>query len=478
MRSANKAWIKNILIIVLGLMLILQTAALWMGPDSGREFFNYALDFVKGGKVSEEAEVARIEPEFAVIGSGEKKYHVLHDPLLYEDISAICSEAIKKLLKEGESVSAGEINWNEALSYPGIVFQFPFTVSLSEFKKGYGGGSALDASLSQFDIIGCSALSAGSSEIYAVFADSTSGNAASFLISDNSLASSLYKESIRLFESCFGELSYISAKESGFNIFKTNVFVPEWQNEYIASAVKCRDPYKDEEGNVSESILRQTAEPFFDGRSNLRSWIDAENKVHIFTDDSRLVKYYEKGLLEYFSYEESEFKGEQSLSSAFYAAREFLKKDKSPGAQTQLVGAKVTSEGLVFCYDYTVDGLTVMLSEEQQNLLGISHAIEITVKDNSVRKYRRYAVDIKPEKEGELVLNKDFVSVLDEVFAAQQTESAAMEIEDMRLGYYADGSEKLGIKWFTLINGKTFVSSSFEKISLEDAPETLTEEHE
>lgn len=69
---------------------------------------------------------------------------------------------------------------------------------------------------------------------------------------------------------------------------------------------------------------------------------------------------------------------------------EFLNKDTSIKTDYYLSDVRITGEGALFCFDYCVSGMPVVIGGNIRNEYGINHAMEVLVSGNSVRKFKKY----------------------------------------------------------------------------------------
>ena len=102
--------------------------------------------------------------------------------------------------------------------------------------------------------------------------------------------------------------------------------------------------------------------------------------------------------------------------------------------QTDVYLADIGGSGneMVYYFDYAVNGLPVYLSESIQQEIGMKHAIEVTVSNNSVKKYRRYAVNYQASEAKGAKLDVQFIDALDSANRLYQETVEQREIADVK----------------------------------------------
>ena len=463
-----KKHLNNMIILALVLILVYQTGKLWLEENMGRNFFYRLKTVVQGGPELSAEKSEEIPPEAVIAGYGDKLFYVLRDSESYSSVLEKAGGALKELLNEGRFISSGALDWDVLLASRSVIFKFPFLVSASEYARWMGetGGIVADKA-DRFDYFGVSVLSSGSSRVMMFFINSEAGEVYTFELEKNDTAADFYNAAEDLRAACQGKLRHISTKQSGLNIFPANTFVPQLTGgKYAYRKVAAENPFI-HGGDVSPGLLESAVYPFFHNLSAMRSSIDQKTGTYVFSDEVNVAKYYNTGLLEYYSYETAEGSADQSLATALAACNEFLAQDPTLDTGLFFAGAELRTEGLVFYFDYQVDDLPVVLSEDALAATGLTHAVEVTVKNNMVKKYRRYAYNFAVLPEAQGTANVDFAAAMGDAIELMAGNSPVVQIEDLYLGYRAGGPDsELGLSWFTEIGGKTFASPAYEEEAL------------
>jgi len=441
----------NLLIVALAFLAVVQTGGLWLSQTKSHDLFYSAINnFFTASKETTEY-YHPIDAQRIAIGTGNNQY-----TLLYGNSNSKLDSTIKTVigaaLEKGSENTSGAIDWN-ILSGKNIVLDFPFSVSSVEFAKGF---SASSASI-QFENFNCIIITPSFSDngTYITFI-STSEQSFSSLVIDDEKINLLLRSAINDHEP--SALGYISSAQSGFNIFKGNVFLPQWNTESFsyASAIEVNIYADKNDPHISSSIKRMV-QPLFGSSGFNRSGSD-ENGIHFFNSDEVVVKYYPNGILEYFNYAKSS--ESQTLASAYDTCISFIENDASIETDIFLANAEVTTEGLVFRFDYSLNNIPVYLSDKLKNELGIESAIEVVVTNNTVKKYRKYSCNFYESAEKDMVADIDFLTEINRVITERSADGEIMQIDDINLCYYADGNDICSLKWITDIANMTYTGDT------------------
>ena len=166
-------------------------------------------------------------------------------------------------------------------------------------------------------------------------------------------------------------------------------------------------------------------------------------------------------MLEYFNYDNYGNDGDTTkLLEGYQISCNFMANDASLVSDVYLADIAFSGNEIVYYFDYVVNHLPVYLSEQVQEEIGSAHAIEITVRNDSVRKYRRFAVNYTAASTTDAKLDVQFIDALDMANRQYQETIAQREIADVKniaLGYYADRTEGIRLQWFVNLYDEVFV---------------------
>lgn len=454
-------WLTNLAIFILAAAAVFQTGKLWLGNTDSHNFF-YSFYSSAGRDISEtDKNYDIIEPEKTVVGYGNRKFNMLYSDKESSSVTSLCENVIGDVLRNGSFDSVSDISWSEYIEGKAVVMKYPFYMSSREYLRGYGlSNSSFSDNVKSINYIVVVPGSGSSDMTCCYFIDSSTSEAYKFTLTGAESAAALYN-SIQNMQYSGGRLEYISTVQSGMNIFDS-IYVPQWTDgEYEYNALKAVNQFADESGEVDIDKLGECADSFF---SNYVSGDDASvvNDIYTFSNDNIVVKYYENGVLEYYNYTTGSPDTEQTLSSAYTISQSFIKKDKYIVNDIYLSGAETRNEGLVLYYDYAVDDIPIEFSGEFTERTGMSHAVEIVVSNDSVKRYKRYVTEFRTDEEEQAYVNVDMISAWDDAIMNYTGTDDVTSISDMSIGYYfEDGEDVLYIKWFTSVNGETIVGETY-----------------
>mgnify|MGYP005805972909 CR=1 FL=1 len=452
----------NVAIFVLITTAVFQTGKLWLENTESHNFF-YSLYASYGREIRDTDKVYDIiEPEKTVVGYGNKKFNMLYSSEEGSSVVTLCENVIKDVFISGSFVRADEINWADYIEGKAVILKYPFYVSSREYLMGYGiSDSAFSEIVKSINYIVVVPGSGSSESTYCYFIDSSTSEAYVFTLKEADSPSALYNAIQNMQYSDDDAIEYISTVQSGMNIFES-IYVPQWTGgQYTYNPVKVDSPFKTENGDFDQDKLGECINNFFD---NYVSGEDAANvnSIYTFSNDNIVVKYYENGVLEYYNYDIGTASDEQSLSSAYTISENFIERDKFITCDLYLSGAETRNDGLVLYYDYAVDDIPVKLSPDMEQKIGMNHAVEIVVSNGSVKRYKRYIADLKPDETSVYEINVDMISAWDDAIMNYKGTEDVTFISDMFIGYYLDGESEMGIKWFTSVNGSTIVGETYK----------------
>lgn len=455
----NKNKLMSLFIVVLAFLAVIQTGGLWLGQTKSHNLFYSTLNsFITAGSKTEKS-YRPFGAKTIAIGIDNNRY-VLASPesTIY---SSVCKNAIDSALSDGVPTEEFPLNWNE-FTGKNIILSYPFSLSSAEFLKGFSSAGRDKITLDNFDSIVITP-SYSDEDIVFTFIDSSSSTISSIILDNDGINSSVCSAIDRVQG---GGLTYISSAQSGFNIFKGNVFLPQWKGEeFLYSSVTVTSPYSDDDGNLSTSRLKELIQPFFEPYSADGSGVD-EQGTHLFYNDDTVVKYYTNGILEYFNYAKSD--EAQTLASAYDACINFIETDTAITTPIYLCAAEVTTEGLVFRFNYCVDSIPVELRDELKEELGIESAIEVVVTNNIVKKYRKYAYNFALSEGNDMTANIDFLKEINNVIMDESVNTQSLQVNNISLCYYADGTNVIGLKWKTDLDGQFFIGDTFVSVGEEE----------
>ncbi len=140
-----------------------------------------------------------------------------------------------------------------------------------------------------------------------------------------------------------------------------------------------------------------------------------------------------------------------------------MENDTSLSTNVFLADIQKKSNETIYYFDYAVNNLPVELSAALQDKIGSNHAIEITIRNQRVKKYQRYVVNYEPLQSKDMTLNVQFIDALDEANKNYQEtveEKVITDVKNISLGYYVDLTGEIGFKWFITLYDYLFVTET------------------
>ena len=456
--------IQNIVIIALVIAAVFQTGKLWLYSNDSYNFFYTIFRNFDKNSIRYAGETYPIEPTEIFVGFGNKKFSKFYSNSDENGIYEQGVNAIFEIFEQGRFSSQYKLNWEDILLYKNIMFKYAKSINISDFKYSFYKKYNDNDKIFLFDTIVIYPQMNYSSILKVIFINSQDNNCFEYSILDSKYAQNVYNiiekqqnEEIKL----SNNITYISTKQSGFNIFSNNTFVPQWSgNEFYYNYIKRINPF--ESNNIfSLNLLESYVDNFFE--NNNSKWIETdETGAYLFSDDNVVVKYLSSGILEYYNYEPYENKFPQNFITSYSVAKNFLKTDSSLRTDVYLLDWNFNDDEITYYFNYTINNMPIIPSEIFSNIYNMNSCIEITVKNNNVKKYRRIAYNY--EKDAKVsYINKEFIKAIDEAVMLKyqkDNEKFITNVDNISLGYYMGNRDVLKLRWFTTIEDKIYITDS------------------
>jgi len=447
--SLNK--ITNFVIAALVVLSIFLTGRLWFDDFSNHNLFYSALGNIFKTNIASNVDLEKIEPKRVIVDYGNKKFSVVYYGSSSEGITDAFSSSLNEIFESGKFDLTETLDFTNLLTPKSVILEYSFKVSASEYLSAFKDvSSVFSDKLQTFDYIAIIPSSSKNGRLDAVFVNTSSNEAQRFYVEKSNTTQELYSAIEEEQSVSSGMLSYISTAQNSFNMFASDVFVPQWKSgEYKEKTLSKINPYT-KGGKIDEEAVYEATYGFFGGGSTVYS-DNSKDGIFILNDDTKVIKYYSTGILEYYNYESMSGTSSQNLSEAYTVCREFISKDKTLSSDIYLSSAEFSSDGLIFYFDYAIDNIPITFSKELMEETGISHAVEVVVKNNLVKNYRRY-VPYYSDSVEEIEVSVDFIGVIDKVMSQLNDVSQESFINDISLSYLDTGEEKILLYWTTLID--------------------------
>ena len=464
--------ITNFVIVLLVITAIIQTGELWLQGTSGHNFFYSLTNVFDAGGQEADGDVL-LATRYAV-GEGEGTFSVYYpDEVGNSSMLDVANRALGEILSRNKTMpQKSTADWKEILASRCIVMQYDFMIASEEYLKDYKDLKA-NEKLERFDYITIVPGMRNGEESLAYFVNSDTNECVLFRGEAGSASSKLY-ETLTTKES---EMRYISTgQRTSASALWRNMFLPQWAFLPYQYQPLEREFVFEKDGEASRGVLENTVSKFF--RNFSVDWSNQdEDGTFVFSDSETVVKYYtDIKVLEYFNYENYIGDGRTDLLEGYQICCNFLKNDNSLQTDIYLADIEHTiNNEVVYCFDYVVDDLPVHLSQPLRDSIGSDHAIEVTLRNQAVKEYRRYAVNFKQAEEKSEQINVQFIDALDDANKMYQTIVEDKDITDVKniaMGYHVDLEGSMRLKWFVTLYEYTFVVDTDQEKDLTDvAPE-------
>ncbi len=449
---------KSFVIIILVITAVYQTGLLWLEDTASHNFF-YTVFGLGGQKQITAEENTFLLPSKFVIGSGNRKYAVAYASDIEKE--AILSEGdnlLQEILMQGTADTATQkINWEAILEEKCLLLEYHFSIPVVEYFQNYS-KKLLIPSLKSFNCIAFvpSKTSNGMTNVY--FIDTNLEQSWRVTMEKSRFAPTLYA----MLEAKENNLAYVSTKQSGFNLFRDSVFVPQWKEKSLPyRSIMEINPFM-QDGSINRYYLENSVDSFFKNLESDWNRVD-EAGTFVFSDETVVVRYYPKGILEYYSYERYNTEAATDIATGYKMCKNFMNNDVSLETDVYLSGIEINRNETIYYFDYTVDNYPILFSEAIQKEFEMPHAIEFSIRGNSVRKYKRYAHNFKAVDSKDKEISVEFLEALDQAIEQYQInhENAEVkEVEDMYLAYFVEPNFTVTMKWITELYNELYIGKT------------------
>jgi len=451
--------ITNFVIVALVIAAVFQTGELWLEGTSSHNFFNMLIK--TNASTSKEADGNVLLATRYAVGEGKGTFSVYYPDqkgtsALLQEANGVLNEILSDRKNKVEFVTA---DWKEILGGRCIVMQYDFMVSADEYLSQYK--KLKNNKVTSFDYITIIPSRRPGEESKAYFVNSKTNDSVCFTTVKSQSAAAFYEKLVN----DGSEMTYISTgQKTGASVIWRNLFLPQWADlPYRYSGLR-QVPAFEKDGMVSRVDIENTLKGFF--RNFSVDWSTRDDSGDfIFSDSQTVVKYFpDRRVLEYYSYEAyGNDENNTGLLEGYQISCSFLENDTSLSTNVFLADIQKKSNETIYYFDYAVNNLPVELSAALQDKIGSKHAIEITIRNQRVKKYQRYVVNYKPLDSKDLTLNVQFIDALDEANKNYQEtveEKVITDVKNISLGYYADLTGEIGFKWFITLYDYLFVTET------------------
>jgi hypothetical protein len=446
---------KNFIIAFLMILAIYQTAELWFGGFSSHNFFSF---FDKSATLKQDTDI-NYELERIIVNSGDNKMLCRANDIYESSYKENTDAAITKVLRKGEIVSEGSVDWKKILQSKCIVYEYANHFGKEELEAFFGISNGNTDKVKSFN---CVVLSDESGGARVTIANSDTHWGLEILADQNTASGSVSKIVDKFSDSGKG-LYYISSEQNGFDIFNDNIFIPRWDGSSVSyTTLNSSLQYV---GDEDKSALESEVNLFFDNPAG--KWSTNVNNILNYSDESTVVKYYPNGVMEYSNYSTGSQDSSNDFVTNYKACQQML--DGDAGIENEFSLRDYALEGgqYTMYFGYNVENLPVAMSDELKSETGMSDYIEITASYGRVSKYRRYCVVYTADGGKTSAADTDFLAAVDNVYNELDTAETTV-VDELKLSYIDDGKSKdVSLWWMIETGGKTYIRGTVKDNGME-----------
>ncbi|MDR3239696.1 MAG: hypothetical protein LBT44_06365 [Clostridiales bacterium] len=440
---------KNSLIVILAVLAVYLTSQLWFENFSGRNFFYRFLNaYVTAPALSGENSFG--QPYRLIIGLGGNSFIVRYNNLSAQPVKRDCDEIISDVLKQGEFIAMRETSdsdarYDEIFNSRCYLYDYYFDMPMIHFAAAFSQkNSALVSRISTFN---CVAL------IPVPQPDGSYPGEKTIVCFLDEMRGVIYEyESKKNLAPPSGEappLVYESSRLSGYSFMSSHAFIAKFsQGVYSYPAIQVINPYAGTE--LLMGAIEKNVDSFFVNPAAKVSFV-GENNVYTFIDENTVVKYYKNDVLDYANYKTVSVNA--TFLQNYEAAVRFIRNDPLVTNEYYLAGYESEEEKkITFYFDYAINDLPLLLPDGYRSSAEapIGHAIEITVDEENVARYRKLVYTYLQDSYAKTAAS-DFNAALR--FVAEPDGASASPLSGVVLGYKMDRSKQAFLYWVLWLQG-------------------------
>ncbi len=442
---------KNILIIVLAFIAVIQIGELWFGDVSNRNFF-YTFFSPERREDTLEEQKNIVSPFRFITSFGNKNFYIDYKGIPSTVYGGVVDNIVAAAVRDGEFAAAKELQWDEILKNRAVIYQYAVYMPSEPYAKALGQkNNSITSKVKFFDYVAVVPFRNTGERLKVIFIDAPGGMAYEYGVNQNTLNENLLK-AIQSSQEASREMYYISSAQSGLDVFAKNEFIPQWTSPtYVYPLVRTLNPY------LIDETMEKNVAYFFDNPTKV--WAYSENRVYTYSDEKTVVKYMPNGVIEYSNYSTVTKSYEPDFLYDFCTALSFLRRDIRLANDYYLSGYNATSKAYTFYFGYVVNNMPIMLSEKAADKTGddgIKHFIEVTVENGQVTKYRKTVEHFVADNTAPQAATLDFFRSLNSIGIS----GGKTRLNTATIGYRFDKSPQLFLFWNLNINGAEYMRSA------------------
>ena len=433
---------RNFIIAFLMVLAIYQTGELWLGELSDHNFFSF---------FSERSTAASRDSAYIldrlIINLGDNKIVCRANGIYESEYKKVFDRAVSTAITRGSLRSGSEaLNWNSILRNRCIIYEYNCVFTGAEIWDFFDIRGDNADRITPYDTIIVSP-AADSSLMTVIFYNSEDSSYTAMELRDNSIIGQCFEE-CSIFDQEDQSIYYISSVRNGFNIFRSNEFIPHWQEEsYEYSPIEPRNVLTD------SAAIESNANIFFGNPAG--KTLSRQNGTYTFSDETAVVKYYSTGVLEYSNYRAGD-SGSTDFADNYSAAVRLIARDSFVANQYYLDSFEHNDDTYVFRFNYKINDLSVIMSQELREKTGMSSFIEVTGTKGKIDRYNKYSYRYVVSQKDTATATVDFISAVDGLYARLYRNGVTKAVDNIALCYIA-GNKSFGLSWIVDIEGTPYV---------------------
>jgi|GEM_PF-4579518 len=383
---------KNIIIILLSALSVFQAAQLLLG---GEKFYKglVAFDFFKGNN-HPYAYSELIKPGRIIIGSGKTTgLTVRYNGLENSSIMSTCNQAIKELFNTGEYISYDKIDYEKYFNGNStVMLEYMFTMPSDAFFGAFIKNGT--PRMKCFEAIAV-VLSESKTSLSLFFLDYSNQTAYEYVLNNAEDINNMLISAINSEEQNNNSASYAFICDD--DRFKYGFLSATWEDgtDYNYPQLFHYLPYEEGGGLTLPNVEKKVKFLF----KNNTVMSDLVNGVYTFREGMTTVKYLPNNVLTYSDSSVVSGKSENSFISAFSAAVNMLKSDKTLVNEWFLAGYEENNGIWTFFFDIALNDFPLRMTTNFIYEINMSHVIQIQIENDRVTKYSRLVYNFYEQNE-------------------------------------------------------------------------------
>jgi len=367
---------------------LFQVGQLWFVNFTNRNFFLYVQ--ARFAPSPPDWQQVFIRPYRIIYGAGDGRFNMQHSGIGDSPLWAYGESVLAAVLRNGDFAGVRNINTEQLLSRPAIIYKYAFNMQTNIFSQILGqrrGGALSGHNLNSFNSIIIQPPTYDNQNLHVFFLDNT--RAWEFRLSPTRGRDSA--------DSFIREIATVSNNQIYFRSVSSYSlgfapFAPYGMGYFLYPIVTVTNPYQNPSGGLTMVFIRSRIEPFFDNPATINH---GTGTIYTFSNANTIVRYLEGNVLEYRSFRPIGRTTPASFIADFSAAWTFIDNDLEVRNEVFLSHYETRGREHVFLFNYVIGNFPLVLTEPHLTMADctdpLQAAIEVVVDHGRVIRYRRLA---------------------------------------------------------------------------------------